>query len=299
MPLPIASHRSRLLRLAATALICVGLASAPMAIDMTTLELSSKAAFAKKGGEKGGGNGRGGGDRGGRDRGDRGNQSERSKDNSGGQNGHSSDNRSLSEVFDDFRSGKAFGAASKDHKIGRAKERYNKEIVPDRQRQDGNLSNDPSALRAAHEFTPRQTKDLIGRGWKSDQPLEGFANHGDRVRTMVALAKALGYGARVGAMQANFGTAAENGIAALEDELSAARAEAETNPEAAARVEDLEAMLASAVEQAKPGEGPDDDWAMADLDVNDDGVVDRADLDVLRDDRDDENSEPSPETSLN
>jgi hypothetical protein len=40
----------------------------------------------------------------------------------------------------------------------------------------------------------------------------GFKNHGERTRTMVELAKRLGYGARVGAHQANFGTPFENGI---------------------------------------------------------------------------------------
>ena len=39
--------------------------------------------------------------------------------------------------------------------------------------------------------------------------------------------------------------------------------------------------LAAAIEEAKPGIGPDDGWATADLDVNDDQVVDRRDLETL------------------
>jgi hypothetical protein len=39
--------------------------------------------------------------------------------------------------------------------------------------------------------------------------------------------------------------------------------------------------LAQAIENAKPGKGPDDFWATTDLDVNDDGVVDKRDLDAL------------------
>jgi hypothetical protein len=104
----------------------------------------------------------------------------------------------------------------------------------------------------------------------------GFKNHGERTRTMVELAKRLGYGARVGAHQANFGTPFENGIADLQAELAEAKAAGNQ-----AEIERLENELAQAIENAKPGKGPDDSWATADLDVNDDGVVDKRDLDAL------------------
>ena len=39
--------------------------------------------------------------------------------------------------------------------------------------------------------------------------------------------------------------------------------------------------LAEAIENAKPGKGPDDSWATTDLDVNDDNVVDKGDLEAL------------------
>ena len=103
-----------------------------------------------------------------------------------------------------------------------------------------------------------------------------FKNHGERTRTMVELAKRLGYGARVGAHQANFGTPFENGIADLQAQLAAAKTAGNQ-----AEVERLEHELAQAIENAKPGKGPDDSWATADLDVNDDGVVDKRDLDAL------------------
>jgi hypothetical protein len=103
-----------------------------------------------------------------------------------------------------------------------------------------------------------------------------FKNHGERTRTMVELAKRLGYGARVGAHQANFGTPFENGIADLQAQLAAAEAAGNQ-----AEVERLENQLAQAIENAKPGKGPDDSWTTADLDVNDDGVVDKGDLDAL------------------
>ena len=249
------------------------------------MELVSNTAVAKKGGGKGGGNDRGGRDRGGRDRDDRGRQSERSvgSGNGGGGGGRNGDNRSLSEVFEDFRNGKAFGKESKDSRIDRAKDRYDRKQKQEGHRPSNDIASDPDAARVAHRFSAKQADELIGRGWKTDRSVDGFANHGDRVRTMVELAKALGYSASVGALQANFGTPSENGIAELRDELAAARTEAETNPDAAAKVEELKAELASAIEGAKPGEGPDGDWATANLDVNDDGVVDRDDLAALGD----------------
>ena len=104
----------------------------------------------------------------------------------------------------------------------------------------------------------------------------GFKNHCERTRTMVELAKRLGYGAHVGAHQANFGTPFENGIADLQAQLAQAKTAGNQ-----AEVERLENELAQAIENAKPGKGPDDSWATADLDVNDDGVVDKRDLDAL------------------
>ena len=58
-----------------------------------------------------------------------------------------------------------------------------------------------------------------------DPDSTGFVNHGARVRTMVALAKELGYSASVGAMQVNFGTPQENGITALQDAATALEAD--------------------------------------------------------------------------
>jgi hypothetical protein len=125
---------------------------------------------------------------------------------------------------------------------------------------------------------------LIERGWRARSVDDGFRDHGQRVRTMVELAKRLGHGARVGAMQANFGTPFGNGIAELQAELAEARVAAAANPddtEAQQRVAQLNAELTEAIAAAKPGKGPDDSWATADLDVNDDGVVDPQDLEAL------------------
>ena len=102
-------------------------------------------------------------------------------------------------------------------------------------------------------LAPDETQALIERGWKGPKTQDGFKNHGQRTRTMVELAKQLGYNARVGAMQANFGTPYENGIADLQDQLAEARASGNQ-----AEVERLEAELDTAIAAAKPGKGPDD-----------------------------------------
>ena len=128
----------------------------------------------------------------------------------------------------------------------------------------------------AYGLAPDETKKLIERGWKGPKTQTGFKNHGQRTRTMVELAKRLGYSPRVGAMQANFGTPFENGIADLQDQLAAARAAGNQ-----AEVERLEAKLDAAIRAAKPGKGPDNSWATTDLDVNDDRTVDARDLEAL------------------
>jgi hypothetical protein len=65
-------------------------------------------------------------------------------------------------------------------------------------------------------------------------------------------------------------------IAELQAELAAAEQAGDE-----AEAERLRGQLATAIEEAKPGAGPDDGWASADLDVNDDGAVDRRDLEAL------------------
>jgi hypothetical protein len=137
----------------------------------------------------------------------------------------------------------------------------------------------------AYRFAPRETRHLIESGWRPRRSEDdGFKNHGERVRTMVELARRLGHGAHVGALQANFGTPYENGIAALQGELDHARQQLEGDPDNAelrAEVSRLEGELQAAVAAAKPGWGPDDGWATVDLDVNGDGVVDGRDLEAL------------------
>jgi hypothetical protein len=134
-------------------------------------------------------------------------------------------------------------------------------------------------------FSPSESGELIARGWQAPGlPGSGFENDGQRLRTMIALARRLGYGARTGALQARFGTPYELGIADLEVELETARAVAAAaphDPEAAAWIEELETEIAILAAAAKPGNGPSARWARADLDVNGDGGVDPADLTAL------------------
>ena len=131
----------------------------------------------------------------------------------------------VNEFLDTVRSGKAFGLARRDERVAAARERYQEALgKADRGKHAGHDLSPDERGPVAHHFSPEETRALIERGWKGPTARDdGFRNHGERVRTMVELAKQLGYGARVGALQANFGTPYENDIAALQDELAGAR----------------------------------------------------------------------------
>lgn len=94
---------------------------------------------------------------------------------------------------------------------------------------------------------------------------EGFRNHGDRVSTFVALAKAQGLNPGIGAMQANFGTPFENDLVVFD-------------PDSGTYVTTADAEEIAAV---KPGNGPKSGWETeSGLDVDLDGDVDRDDLEL-------------------
>ena len=195
------------------------------------------------------------------------------------------------EFLDTVRSGKTFGLEHRDERVDAARERYQAALgKADRAKRAGHDLSPSELGPVAHRFSPAESKALIERGWKGPTARnDGFRNHGERVRTMVELARQLGYGAHVGALQANFGTPYENGVAALQAELAEAEAAGDQ-----AEVERLEAELADAIADAKPGVGPQDDWATADLDVNDDGVVDQRDLETLEQTNDASAAEEPP-----
>jgi hypothetical protein len=183
--------------------------------------------------------------------------------------GGKGDPRDLQEFFDGVRSGKAFGFERRDERLVAARERYQQALG--RRNRDAGPGEDTDTV--AYSFSAEETTTLIERGWQGPTAeTDGFRNHGERTRTMVELAKRLGYGARVGAMQANFGTPYENGIAELEADLAAAEQAGDE-----AEMERLQGQL----DAIKPGLGPDDGWMTVNLDVNQDQVVDRRDLEAL------------------
>jgi hypothetical protein len=184
--------------------------------------------------------------------------------------------------------GRAFGLERRDEQLERARALYNQSLDHRRRggpRGTGAVGLDRLPGPEAHRLSPQETRRLIKHGWRPGrEPGPGFRNHRERVRTMVELAKRLGHGAQIGALQAGFGTPQEIGIASLAAELAMARAELDANPEdpeAAAWVDELQAELAAAIDRARPGPGADRSWASADLDVNGDGLVDPRDLAAL------------------
>ena len=144
------------------------------------------------------------------------------------------------------------------------------------------------------------TANLVARGWQDAAPADatGFRNHGHRVSSMVEIAKALGYGAHVGALQANFGgpygsTATTDTDAAretltaemagLRDDLAALEdPESDDARAIEARLAEIEGELAALDAPTDEPAAWDGDWRTANLDITGDGVVDLADLEAAR-----------------
>ena len=272
------------------------LIAVPAGLSMSDgqLGLAWHTAMAKNdGGGQGNGGGHGGGNGGGRGGGHGSGQAHgRGHGQGGGAGLDTKSYDSVDEFMGKVGKGHAFGRGSHGARMDEAKGRYRDALeAPGRTRTQVpagfTKQHGPDLNRgAAYRLTPDETQALIDRGWKGPKTQDGFKNHGQRTRTLVELAKRLGYSGRVGAMQANFGTPYENGIADLQDQLAEARAAGNE-----AEVERLEAELEAAIVAAKPGKGPDDSWAAADLDVNDDRTVDARDLEAL----DDQETTPADE----
>ena len=269
--------------LAGSAALTLIAVPAGLSLDDGKLELAWQAALAKNdGGGQGNGGGHGGGNGGGRSGSHGSGQAQGRGHGHGGAGPDTATFDSLDQFRDAVRNGNDFGHGRHDARMDQAKGRYRDALEPPGRTRAQvpagfTKQHGPDRERAAaYGLTPDETRALIGRGWKGPNSQGGFKNHGERTRTLVELARRLGYSPRVGAMQANFGTPFENGIADLQDRLAAARAAGDQ-----AAVERLEAKLEAAIAAAKPGKGPDDAWATADLDVNDDGAVDGRDLDAL------------------
>jgi hypothetical protein len=264
---------------------------AGFSIDDGQLGLAWQAALAKNdGGGQGNGGGHGGGNGGGNGGGRGGGHGQgaghtQGRGHGSGQSGPGPDTKtydSMDQFMGEVGNGHAFGRGRHDVRTDEAKGRYRDALeAPGHTRKQVPAGftkhHGPDLDRGpAYGLAPDETKKLIERGWKGPKTQTGFKNHGQRTRTMVELAKRLGYSPRVGAMQANFRTPFENGIADMQDQLAEARAAGNQ-----AEVARLEAKLEAAIAAAKPGKGPDDSWATTDLDVNDDRIVDARDLEAL------------------
>jgi hypothetical protein len=154
----------------------------------------------------------------------RGNDEDRGRGNE--ERGGGNDNRGGGNANDNRGPGANAGPGNNDPKFAAAEERVRDAANQGRRGRD--LTND-------------DIDALIAGGWGNRALDDGFRNHGERVRTYVAIAKALGEGAYVGALQANFGPVT-------------ATQPLPTNPR------------------------PPGDWATINLDVNKDGVIDGRDL---------------------
>lgn len=139
---------------------------------------------------------------------------------------------------------------------------------------------------------------LVERRWQP--PGQAGGNPIERVRTMIEIARGLQLPASIGVMQAAFGTPAENHLLELDRAVAQARKalEAKPNDRALVKLRDerkraLEAALAPLPAFRKSGRN----WALADLDVDRNGVVDGKDLTALESRRDMAAHEPAAATA--
>ncbi|MEK0085108.1 hypothetical protein [Benzoatithermus flavus] len=139
---------------------------------------------------------------------------------------------------------------------------------------------------------------LVERHWQP--PGQAGGSPIERLRTMVEIAKGLQLPVSVGVMQAAFGTPAENDLLELDRAVAQARQAlaARPNDRALVRLRDerkraLEAALAPLPVFRKSGRN----WALADLDVDRNGVVDGNDLTALESRRDMAAREPAAATA--
>ena len=125
---------------------------------------------------------------------------------------------------------------------------------------------------------------MLERGWAGmGRGAESPRRQAERVRTFVAIARALDLRPGIGALQATFGTPGENGLAGLAQALDAARealAARPGHPDLAAAFHEREREFNTAL--AGLPRGPQEDWALVDLDVNGDRSIDRTDLELAR-----------------
>ncbi|MCW9039591.1 MAG: hypothetical protein OQJ76_03765 [Rhodospirillales bacterium] len=264
--------------------IALALTALPVTID-SGFSFAEKDAVAKGKGGGGKGGGKGGGGKGGSSGGKGG----------GGKGSASTGSSSGGGVKGGGYGGSKRGAyaakSAKTSAYGKAVGKMNEGVAT---ASFGDGKGDKSVGKTAHTFSSDESASLARQGWMRHSESDDFSNHGDRVRTMVAIAKALGYNASVGAMQANFGTPQEN--APTSENSAEEGAGTETTPtegEVTAPTEiaaseptptegeatDGDAETTTAEGDATEGEeGGKVAWASVNLDVNGDGIVSKADL---------------------
>jgi hypothetical protein len=225
--------------------LALALVMLPVDPDPVGARLFGKPALARNDGDDGGrGGANGGGHGGGHGGGQGGGHGGKPDGGDAGSRGAETGKASGRALDADEPRGRALGLERMIERLtgqdrGPARSRYEQALGP---RGPAPSRADAVDAEAVVELTPEQTAAMIRQGWAPPTRLdEGWRNHGERVRTMVEIAKALGYSASVGALQANFGTPFENGL-----------------------------------EPAASGE-----WSVINLDVDRDGRVDPLDLAAL------------------
>ena len=145
-----------------------------------------------------------------------------------------------------------------------------------------------------------ESLSLTDSGWINKKVFsKDFTNHGQRVKTYVEIAKLKGLPAYVGALQANFGNPYETGIAKFQNKITDLNSQitllntqllnTELTVDKTTAIQnqiniltsdviETNGLLKTTIKNIKPGVSVGNGWETANLDINNDGIVNEADL---------------------
>ncbi len=236
-------------RLLVTTALAVTLVASPVGLALSggALGLSTQTAMAMgNGGGNSGGNG-GGNSGGGSDHGGGNGNSGGGSENSGSSdNGNSGSGKDHASAVGSSGPGKSDTGSDKSKTAKEAvQERYLTALESDQENKG--RGNDRDVGRPEYQLNISEAKALVDQGWgaRRTELDDGFVNHGARVTFYVEMARALDLPSYYGAMWANFGTATENGLAAL-----AAAAGGKFDPDSLTDAETTVAEATAAEEEA-------------------------------------------------
>ena len=155
-------------------------------------------------------------------------------------------------------------------------------------------------FKVSKQLENNESLSLTDSGWINKKVFsKDFTNHGQRVKTYVEIAKFKGLPAYVGALQANFGNPYETGIAKFQNKITDLNSQitllntqllnTELTVDKTTAIQnqiniltsdviETNGLLKTTIKNIKPGVSVGSGWETANLDINNDGIVNEADL---------------------